>query len=114
MPAPKPTTTAYGRRIRSKREKAGMTQGDLADAVGVKQPSISQWETGETLPKAEHAQKLQQIIGVPISLWQREHAAALRATLHGHIHVPGQHKRAGQRPVPAPRRRGVSVASAAA
>lgn len=32
--------------LRDVRKQAGMTQTDLANAVGVKQPVVSDWETG--------------------------------------------------------------------
>lgn len=35
-------------RIKLAREKAGLTQKDLADRVGVKPQAVSQWESGKT------------------------------------------------------------------
>lgn len=40
----------FGSLIRSCRLENEMTQEDLADAVGVHQPSVSAWELGRTLP----------------------------------------------------------------
>ncbi len=39
--------------IKYHRKKANLTQKDLADAVGVDQSCVSQWETGITTPKTE-------------------------------------------------------------
>lgn len=39
-----------GRRIKRERERRGWTQVQLADAVGVGAKTISNWETGSTLP----------------------------------------------------------------
>jgi len=40
------TMTPVHLRLRALREKAGMTQAELADAVDVRQPTISALETG--------------------------------------------------------------------
>jgi Zn-dependent peptidase ImmA (M78 family)/DNA-binding XRE family transcriptional regulator len=42
----------------------GMTQADLADAVGVTQPSISQWEKGLRMPEPKHLERLASALGV--------------------------------------------------
>lgn len=36
----------------SAREKAGLTQREVAEKLGIVQSSISLWETGRTYPKA--------------------------------------------------------------
>lgn len=38
-------------RIREAREKASLTQEELARKVGVTQAAVTQWETGQTMPK---------------------------------------------------------------
>jgi Zn-dependent peptidase ImmA (M78 family)/DNA-binding XRE family transcriptional regulator len=46
-----------------------MTQKDLAQAIGVSQPAISQWEKGQRVPDAEHIEKLAEALDVlPTSL----------------------------------------------
>ena len=46
-----------------------MTQTDLADAIGVTQPAISQWEKGLRVPDREHIEKLAAALDVlPTSL----------------------------------------------
>lgn len=37
--------------LRARREALGLSQGDLAAFLGVKQPVISQWETGTRTPR---------------------------------------------------------------
>lgn len=36
----------------SAREKAGLTQDEVAKALGIDQSAVSQWETGKTAPRA--------------------------------------------------------------
>jgi transcriptional regulator with XRE-family HTH domain len=38
---------------RSLRERAGISQGALADAVGVSSGAVSRWESGERAPSGE-------------------------------------------------------------
>lgn len=44
--------------IRSAREDLGMSQSDLARAAGVQQPTISAYESGRKLPRAESLERL--------------------------------------------------------
>ena len=39
---------AVGRRIRTERERCGLTQADLAIRVGVSRSAVAQWETGRS------------------------------------------------------------------
>lgn len=41
-----------GRRLRGAREHLGMSQCDVADALGVTRQAISSWETGRSAPSA--------------------------------------------------------------
>lgn len=41
---------AIGRRIRERRLLLGLTQEDLAAAVGVHQTTVSEWERGDVCP----------------------------------------------------------------
>ncbi len=47
---PRDVKERFGSLIRASRLDNEMTQEDLADAVGVHQPSVSAWELGLTLP----------------------------------------------------------------
>ena len=40
---------------RARREKAGVSQGWIAKAVGVGQPAVSMFESGRRVPTPEHA-----------------------------------------------------------
>lgn len=42
----------WGRLLKKAREEAGLTQQELADRVGVEQPSVARWEAGR--PIADH------------------------------------------------------------
>lgn len=46
-----------GARIKAARDKRGLTQQQLADAIGAKQNEVSRWEAGST-PRADTAVKL--------------------------------------------------------
>lgn len=53
-------------KIKSCRLKIGMTQKELAEKMGVDQTAISQWETGESLPRADKLPHLARILGCTI------------------------------------------------
>lgn len=44
------TAEVIGDRIRLLRESHELTQEDLAKKLNIRQPSVSQWETGRTIP----------------------------------------------------------------
>ena len=52
-----------GKRIKAKRLKTGLSQAELADKVGVTQPTIANWETGRIVPSADKLRDLGKIIG---------------------------------------------------
>ncbi|MFZ3000336.1 MAG: helix-turn-helix transcriptional regulator [Undibacterium umbellatum] len=49
----------FGERLRSERQRLGMTQEQVADAVGVKKLTIFQYEKGNSLPSIGLVYKLQ-------------------------------------------------------
>jgi len=49
-PAGRSSIPGLARQIQAARHKAGLTQADLADALGVRQSSVGQWERGATTP----------------------------------------------------------------
>lgn len=53
-------------RIRELRIKAELTQIELASKLGLEQASISQWETGKTMPTAALLPKIAGILGCNI------------------------------------------------
>lgn len=42
--------TAVGNKIKNFREKKGVLQKDMAEAIGVTTMAVSQWERGERMP----------------------------------------------------------------
>ncbi|MBQ1705450.1 MAG: helix-turn-helix transcriptional regulator [Clostridia bacterium] len=48
----------FGEQLRLARKNAGLTQKQLADAVGAKHNSVSNWEKGQNQPDAETIQRL--------------------------------------------------------
>ncbi len=48
----------FGNQILTLRTRAGLTQSQLAEQVGVHRRSVQKWETGESYPKAETLQRL--------------------------------------------------------
>lgn len=55
-----------GENICRLRAGKGMSQGDLADALGVSRQSISKWETGGAVPELEKLVKLSALFGVTL------------------------------------------------
>lgn len=56
----------------SAREKAGMTQNEVANALGVNQSSVSLWESGRNLPRGKQMVKLAKLYGVTVDELLRE------------------------------------------
>lgn len=50
----------------SARENVGMTQAEVAKAMGVDQSAVSFWETGKTAPRAGLLVKLAKLYGVTV------------------------------------------------
>lgn len=53
-------------RIKALRRAAGLTQDDLASAMGIAQNSISQWETEVVLPRTRDLPQLAKVLGCSI------------------------------------------------
>lgn len=54
-----------GERIREVRKKAGMTQKEVSEKLGICYQSYSQWETGARHPKWMNVLKISEVLGVP-------------------------------------------------
>ena len=50
--------TGIARRIREQRERAGLSQSELAAASGIAQPNISAYESGQVTPRPETIERL--------------------------------------------------------
>lgn len=61
--------------IKKARTKAGLTQEQLADAIGRKKLSISRWENGERIPNADDLLKISMVTGVSVELPHSPHSA---------------------------------------
>ena len=48
-------TAARNGRARQLRENANLSQDEIAAAVGVTQQAVALWETGQRLPRGDHA-----------------------------------------------------------
>ena len=53
-------------KIKFFREKAGMSQRELAVAVGISQAAVAQWETGAAQPALDNLRKVAGIFGVTV------------------------------------------------
>lgn len=56
-----------GARLRAARRAAGLTQKQLADALGVESITVSRWERGVTAPSLERLRRVAQITGTTVS-----------------------------------------------
>lgn len=57
-----------GTRIRKAREKCGLTQGQLANRIGVKRTSIERWESDQSVPRINKLTTMSGVLDVPL-LW---------------------------------------------
>ena len=57
-----------GERIKEFRLKAGLTQSELAEKLGIPYQSIGQWERGLRSPKIETLQKIADALNVPLGV----------------------------------------------
>ena len=58
--------TTVHQRIQRARERASMTQGELAAALGAQQPRVSQWET-RTKPRPQRVRQIAEVLGVSVA-----------------------------------------------
>ncbi|QYA42103.1 helix-turn-helix domain-containing protein [Macrococcoides bohemicum] len=61
------TPNKISEQIISLRNRRGWTQQQLADKVGVSKQSVSNWETGEKLPRMGKLEELAKIFNVTVS-----------------------------------------------
>lgn len=53
-------------RLKEAREAAGLTQVALGEIVGVEQHTVSQWESGHRIPRADKLPLLAKVLGCTI------------------------------------------------
>jgi len=73
-PPPQEFKRALGRRLKQAREARGMTQAHLATLLRCRQPTISEYEKGKTLPSLEVFWRISEILGVGMSELAGQHA----------------------------------------
>ena len=56
----------FGARLRGIREKRGLTQQQLADALRIHRPTITQYESGSVFPEGERLAKLASVLEVSL------------------------------------------------
>ncbi|WP_328335924.1 MULTISPECIES: helix-turn-helix transcriptional regulator [unclassified Streptomyces] len=61
-----PARVFDGRRFRAVRRAADLTQAAIAQEVGVLEPAVTRWESGDTTPPPERLPRLAQIVGQPL------------------------------------------------
>ena len=86
----------FGRRMRAARQRANLTQQDVADRMGVAWRQAQKWDSGNVLPRANRIPQIAEILGVDVAYLQepvdehtvdrtarlvQENAVALRTTL---------------------------------
>ena len=63
---PKKGSSAVGERLRTARERSGLTQEALAEQLHVTRQTISNWEGGKSLPDIEYLKALAEALNIPI------------------------------------------------
>ena len=84
-----------GERIYNLRNERNMSQGDLADALGVSRQSISKWETNSAVPELDKLVKLGEYFGVSMDALilgeqQGTQVQPEQSTLAEHIETPAR------------------------
>jgi transcriptional regulator with XRE-family HTH domain len=60
-----PTLAVHiGHHLRAARKKAGLSQADAAEEIGMNQPSVYGWESGASIPTVRKAFALADLYGV--------------------------------------------------
>lgn len=73
----------YLDRMTELRKRKGWTQGDLAERIGVEQPTVQRWEQGKREPKFEQLFKIAEVLDVdPAALLSRDMIVPLGPTLY--------------------------------
>ena len=60
--------------IKQMRKDAGLTQDELAEAVGVTKQSIVNWENANWIPSTRHSQKFMEVIAAFTELHNQKKA----------------------------------------
>jgi HTH-type transcriptional regulator/antitoxin HipB len=66
------TTVAFGKRIRDRRQRLGLSQTALADVVGVNRRVIGELERGKPSVQLNIALRVAEAIGLDVALLERD------------------------------------------
>ena len=55
-----------GEKILIERKKSGLSQGQLADMLGVTRQSVSKWESGAAVPELAKLVAIAEVVGVSL------------------------------------------------
>lgn len=89
-----PSAARVGRRIRTERERSGLTQADVAAALGKTATAVSYWESGQRSPGIDDLTQLARLFGVavtallpsqPPKVLARAHAAEVAVSELGEV-----------------------------
>jgi len=67
--APSPTDQHVGSRVRMRRQMLAMSQGQLADALGITYQQVQKWEKGANRIGASRSQQISHILQVPVAFF---------------------------------------------
>lgn len=73
-----------GNRIREERERAGMSQEDLAAVIFVSRQTVSNWETGKTYPDVQSLLLLSNLFDAPIDSLVKGDVEAMDAEIRSY------------------------------
>lgn len=62
------TLRLWGDNIKLHRTTLSMTQADLAEAIGVRQPTVFRWEKGQMEPRRDHKRKLAEVLHTDVRI----------------------------------------------
>lgn len=72
-----PPAASFGEQLKSLRKAAGMTQGQLAGAIGVTRSALAQWETDRAGVSMQRLADISELLGVPLEKLIGESAYSL-------------------------------------
>ena len=67
---------SLGERIKALRRRAGLSQEQVAEQVGVSRQAVAKWEAGQSAPSTENLRKLAQVLQVGLEELAGKPAAA--------------------------------------
>ena len=62
----KKSTTSFGQNLKKMRKQHGVTQGELANIVGIEKSSVSKYETANVIPSIDILKKIASVFNVSV------------------------------------------------